>query len=414
MRTCPLKRAASWPTRRLSWSLMVSVGLLVSCSSSDDSGLFDDDGGDSVAAFRLSTEFQGAARSLSLAADDSSVMLRGDTAELDQRWRVTRDPSGYYRLTNVEVGEGQSLDIINDGVFDDVRLQPSGDQSGQQWQITPLDNGYCRLTTAFLGAELSLDVVNDDEDSAVRMSSSGDFSGQHWRIQLVSGALAADQVPLACQGDALLSSDITPSSDYRSVDVAGFTVLLHPDVDATAGLADAVLGRLASSVSLIDAALSNSRSEPLRNTAIWIEARDNELEVTRFHRSAETLLQAGLNPDKAGAIEIRSASRFIDLVDGPQPWLLMHELAHAREFLESGLLTLVVGVFEAALADGLYDAVQTIAGGIETAQAANSAIDYFAELTEAYLGLNDFFPFTRDDLLLHDLLGFLLMQQLWD
>ncbi len=39
--------------------------------------------------------------------------------------------------------------------------------------------------------------------------------------------------------------------------------------------------------------------------------------------------------------------------------------------------------------------------------------EYFSELTEAYFGKNDFFPFTRDELKQHDPAGFALMEEAW-
>ena len=43
----------------------------------------------------------------------------------------------------------------------------------------------------------------------------------------------------------------------------------------------------------------------------------------------------------------------------------------------------------------------------------NNAKEYYAELTEAYFGKNDFFPFTRSDLEKHDPVGYQLMESTW-
>ena len=45
------------------------------------------------------------------------------------------------------------------------------------------------------------------------------------------------------------------------------------------------------------------------------------------------------------------------------------------------------------------------------AYALNGPNEYFAELTEAYFGKNDFYPFNRDDLKHHDPDGFRLVDQ---
>ena len=55
---------------------------------------------------------------------------------------------------------------------------------------------------------------------------------------------------------------------------------------------------------------------------------------------------------------------------------------------------------------------------IQVAKAATeaevkNAAEYFAELSEAYFGKNDFFPFTRDQLEKHDPVGFEMLKKAW-
>ena len=47
------------------------------------------------------------------------------------------------------------------------------------------------------------------------------------------------------------------------------------------------------------------------------------------------------------------------------------------------------------------------------AYALNNPQEYFAESTEAYFSRNDFFPFTRDDLIRHDPETARLLAKLW-
>jgi hypothetical protein len=61
----------------------------------------------------------------------------------------------------------------------------------------------------------------------------------------------------------------------------------------------------------------------------------------------------------------------------------------------------------------LYDSVRYVHGGTKRAYAAENPKEYFAELSEAYFGQNDFYPFTRADLKRHDGVGFRLMEQVW-
>jgi hypothetical protein len=97
-----------------------------------------------------------------------------------------------------------------------------------------------------------------------------------------------------------------------------------------------------------------------------------------------------------------------------QPFSLLHELAHAYQFRILGeRAALIELAYAHAMAAGLYDAVPYVHGGRRQAHAAKNAAEYFAELTEAYFGINDYYPFTRADLRSGDPLGYRVVEQLW-
>ena len=52
-------------------------------------------------------------------------------------------------------------------------------------------------------------------------------------------------------------------------------------------------------------------------------------------------------------------------------------------------------------------------GSMRRAYAMNNHREYFAEITEAYFGTNDFYPFNRAELARHDPEGFELMERIW-
>jgi hypothetical protein len=98
------------------------------------------------------------------------------------------DPSASYRLTTQWLGDGKSLDILNDGTNNHPWLADSGPYSGQYWNLTPLGNGYYRLTTGWLGAEKSLDIINDgSNNNKPVMTNSGAYTGQYWKLTPLAG-----------------------------------------------------------------------------------------------------------------------------------------------------------------------------------------------------------------------------------
>jgi hypothetical protein len=94
--------------------------------------------------------------------------------------------------------------------------------------------------------------------------------------------------------------------------------------------------------------------------------------------------------------------------------MLLHELAHAYHNRELGANHAgIKTAYKQAIDRKLYERVRHVDGRTEKAYAAYNDQEYFAELTEAYFGKNDFFPFNRAELRKHDRAGYDLMEKLW-
>ncbi len=59
----------------------------------------------------------------------------------------------------------------------------------------------------------------------------------------------------------------------------------------------------------------------------------------------------------------------------------------------------IAAVWKAAVEEGLYDEVLYCHGIRKPAYAKNNPQEYFAELSEAWFGVNDFFPFVRAEVI---------------
>ena len=111
---------------------------------------------------------------------------------------------------------------------------------------------------------------------------------------------------------------------------------------------------------------------------------------------------------------VGNALKFIECSRDDQPWSLMHEMAHAYQFLVLGEdHPAAQRAYRKAMDGGLYESVAHVHGGKRKAYAATNYKEYFADLTEAYFGKNDFFPFNRADLKKYDPTGYQLMQAVW-
>jgi hypothetical protein len=152
----------------------------------------------------------------------------------------------------------------------------------------------------------------------------------------------------------------------------------------------------------------------LQRTTFWVEWADPDVPAMTYHPSADWLREHGRNPDMAGGIEIGNIRNFMGWMRTTQPMMVLHELAHSYHDKVLGWDDPAVrGAYQAAVASKAYERVAYVHGGTQRAYALNNEHEYFAELTEAYFGRNDFYPFTRDDLRAFDPKGFAVIEAAW-
>ena len=74
----------------------------------------------------------------------------------------------------------------------------------------------------------------------------------------------------------------------------------------------------------------------------------------------------------------------------------------------------IISAYNIAIRSSLYRKVPRNRGNkLWDAYAITNKSEYFAELSEAYFGENDFYPFERQDLEKYDLLGYKAIEKAW-
>lgn len=139
-----------------------------------------------------------------------------------------------------------------------------------------------------------------------------------------------------------------------------------------------------------------------------------------YHPSAAWLRDHGRDPAMARCVEFSGVADFEQEMQR-MPNFALHELAHAyhdRVLPRAFANPAVLRAFEQAKKDGRYARVERWHGPsrpttFESAYALTSAMEYFAEGTEAFFARNDFAPFTRAELQAHDPALCALLAQLW-
>lgn len=209
---------------------------------------------------------------------------------------------------------------------------------------------------------------------------------------------------------AVLASP-TETDEYRELRLHGWLIRISPEYSNDDLSLRNAIGEVDRQLANIASAVPEAALSELRRTVFWLEYRLNNPQRSVYHRSAGWLRENGYNSDKAKGIEIDAG---IVTREQIAPWSLMHELAHAYfdVVLKRNSAELEMA-YKAAVEAGVYEEVLRNTGRRQRAYALNSVSEYFAELSEAYFGSNDFEPFTRDQLSAFDPSGYESLRHVW-
>ncbi len=205
----------------------------------------------------------------------------------------------------------------------------------------------------------------------------------------------------------------TPTADYATSAMRGWTVRIHPALLAEEALCAAVLEELDHQLYAIVRAVPAPALERLREIPIWAELETPKTACMCYHVSRDWLVPNGYNADKEQSVEIGNARAFLDWTRA-QPWMVLHELAHGYHDREFGYDdAAIIAAWRRMGATGRYEEVAHISGTPRRHYALVNQMEWFAETTEALFGTNDFHPFVRSELREVDPEGAALVERLW-
>ena len=265
----------------------------------------------------------------------------------------------------------------------------------------------------FEGVEGKRGVIEIGDASQLQILKSGIGTQISAATTVTTGSLIADDAQNSAPAATI---PFTPTSAYHQREMLGFTLMLSPDLMLRPKERDAVYKELEKQFTNIRGVLSAEQLEVVRLPRIWIEWDNPALDSpSAFLGSPEWLRMKNINPEKLFCIEINNTRRFLSSAQRAQPWLVMHELAHVWHFKTLGQFHPgIMKAYADAMDAKLYDAVLYTEGvKKKRAYAAKNHIEYFAELTEAWFGKNDYYPFVRSELKQHDPQGYNLMLEIW-
>jgi hypothetical protein len=153
----------------------------------------------------------------------------------------------------------------------------------------------------------------------------------------------------------------------------------------------------------------------LQTVPIVLDLTHGKLQTMQYHPSAVWLEAHGYATNLAKCLHI---PQIADLVTPrnvrEQPWVILHELAHAYHDQVLGFdEPRILKAYADYQRSGHGEHILRHDGARVRHYALTDHKEFFAEMTEAYFGLNDFFPFNRAELLTAEPEIFQLMQAIW-
>ena len=160
--------------------------------------------------------------------------------------------------------------------------------------------------------------------------------------------------------------------------------------------------------------LPAEKTKALRKLTIRVDL-EHKLGNMQYHPSKSWLKANGHDPTLEKRVHVPRARSLLDRGTwAKHPYVILHELAHAyHDQVLSFDNPDVLKAYNRSEKAGLYERVLLFRGGKTSHYARTNHKEFFAEMTESYLGVNDFFPFVRAELKEHDPETFALMAKIW-
>lgn len=186
--------------------------------------------------------------------------------------------------------------------------------------------------------------------------------------------------------------------------------------DADHELGARALRFLESKLSDIKAVVPKEKLKKLQAATIVLDLNHGKLGAMQYHPDAGWLKANGYSIDLAKCVHIpRAADLATRRNIREQPWVILHELAHAYHDQVLGFdEPRIQEAYEKYKKNGHGEKALLHNGNRVKHYALTNHKEFFAEMTEAYFGVNDFFPFNRAELKDAEPEIYQLMASIWE
>ncbi|MGI9178701.1 MAG: metallopeptidase [Pirellulales bacterium] len=217
-------------------------------------------------------------------------------------------------------------------------------------------------------------------------------------------------------GSVALQPHQPGSRSPRSLE--GFTILV--DDALLPGGPNEPLGRealafLAAKLAEIRIVLPTEKVDALRKVTIVLDRECGTLDSMQYHPSGDWLAANGYPRSLEKCVHLPRARDVATRRNiNEQPWVILHELAHAYHDQVLGFDDpRIVAAWVAFGKSGRGDDTLLFNGSRVRHYGLTDHKEFFAEMTEAYFGSNDFYPFNRAQLKTEFPEIFQLLTEIW-
>ena len=140
----------------------------------------------------------------------------------------------------------------------------------------------------------------------------------------------------------------------------------------------------------------------MQKVKIYVDIKQKGKGGAEYHPSKQWLKNNGFAPEKAQCIEISGIQGFIRY-ERYQPWVMLHELIHSyhHQVLKFDNKE-IIKCYQDIMKKEKYKKTLYVDGRTRFHYSRTDHKEYFAEAAEAYFGVNDYYPFTKGELLQYD------------
>ena len=204
---------------------------------------------------------------------------------------------------------------------------------------------------------------------------------------------------------------------HTTRDIEGWTVrvddrLLKGDGSA---MGERALKLLTARLVAITIVVPEKALAKLRAITVELDLDYGDLHIMQYHPDAAWLKAHGYSETLAKCVHIPGAEEFLSPFENHRmPWVVLHELSHGYHDQVLGFEEpRIAAVWKKFCDSGKYKSVLTSPGPMREHYGLTDAKEFFAEMTEAYFGSNDFYPFVAGELKQAEPETFALMADIW-